>query len=113
MHELGITRNVVAIVAEQAQGRAVSRVVLQVGRLSGVLPDAIRFCFDLCARGTVLEGAALQIVETPGRGLCEACGASPTLDAPRGRCPDCGQPTLRLASGDELKIIEMETASCV
>jgi hydrogenase nickel incorporation protein HypA/HybF len=113
MHELGITRSVVAIVAEQAQCRQVVRVTLEVGQLSGVLAEAIRFCFDICSQGTLLEGAALEIVETPGRGLCSACGAEPPLAAPLGRCPACGLPTLRLVAGTELKIKEMETASCV
>ena len=63
MHELGITRNVVAIVGERAQGQKVLRVTLEVGRLSGMLPDAIRFYFDVCSKGTPLEGATLQIVD--------------------------------------------------
>ena len=57
MHELGITRNVVSIVSERAAGQKVLRVTLEVGRLSGMLSDAIRFCFDICAKGTSLDGA--------------------------------------------------------
>lgn len=113
MHELGITRSVVSIVSERAQGQKVLRVTLEVGRLSGMLPEAIRFCFDVCSRGTVLEGATLHIVETEGRGLCSACGAEPKMTAPLGRCPACGEPTLRMVAGTELNIKEMETESCV
>ena len=85
MHELGITRNVVAIVGERAQGQKVLRVTLEVGRLSGMFPDAIRFCFDVCSKGTALEGAELQIVDVEGRGHCSACGAEPAMTAPLGR----------------------------
>ena len=66
MHELSITRNVVAIVSERAEGQRVTRVRLEIGRLTAVMPDSIRFCFDICAQGTPLEGAELEIVESAG-----------------------------------------------
>jgi hydrogenase nickel incorporation protein HypA/HybF len=113
MHELGITRSIVGIVAERAGGQKVLRVSVEVGRLSGLLPEAIRFCFDICAKDTLLEGALLQIVEVEGRGQCSSCDAEPVLTAPLGRCPVCHEPTLRVVAGTELKIKEMETASCV
>jgi len=69
VHELSITRNVVAIVTERAQGQRVTRVRLEIGRLSAVVPDSIRFCFDICAQGTPLEGAELEIVESAGQEL--------------------------------------------
>lgn len=69
MHELSITRNVVAIVSERAVGQRVTRVRLEIGRLSAVVPDSIRFCFEICAQGTPLEGAELEIVESAGREL--------------------------------------------
>lgn len=113
MHELGITQSVVAIVAERAEGRKVLRVTLEVGKLAGLMPEAIRFCFDICSQGTPVQGALLQIIEPQGRGHCDACGAEPVLHAPLGRCPDCGEPDLRVVAGTELKIKEMETESCV
>ena len=74
MHELGITRNIVAIVGEAAGGRRVTRVTLEIGKLSGVMADAVAFCFDVVAQGTALEGASLEILEIDGRARCEACG---------------------------------------
>jgi hydrogenase nickel incorporation protein HypA/HybF len=112
MHELGITRNVVGIVSEHARGQKVLRVTLEVGQLSGMLPEAIRFCFDICSKDTLLEGATLQVVEIAGRGECAACGAATALSAPLGRCPACSAPGLRLVAGTELKIKEMEVESC-
>jgi hydrogenase nickel incorporation protein HypA/HybF len=69
VHELSITRNVVAIVSERAEGQRVTRVRLEIGRLSAVVPDSIRFCFDICAQGTPLEGAELEIIESAGQEL--------------------------------------------
>ena len=56
MHELSITRNIVAIAAEAAGGRPVRRVNVAIGALSGVMVEAVRFCFDLAAEGTVVAG---------------------------------------------------------
>ena len=112
MHELSITRSVVAIVAERAAGQRVTRVRLEIGCLSAIMPDAIRFCFDICAADTKVAGAALEIDEIPGRGSCNDCGAEVRLEALVGRCPRCGTANLRLIAGQELNIKEMEVESC-
>jgi hydrogenase nickel incorporation protein HypA/HybF len=69
MHELGLTRNIVAIVAEHAKARHVRRVRLAVGPLACVERRALSFCFDLAAAGTVLEGASLEFVDAEGDAL--------------------------------------------
>jgi hydrogenase nickel incorporation protein HypA/HybF len=109
MHELGLTQEIVAIASERARGAKVRRVVLEIGKLSAVLPDAVRFCFDLCAEHTALEGATLEIVETPGRARCRACGTELLLDRPFGRCA-CGNSDLEWLAGDELRIRSLELA---
>lgn len=107
MHELGIAQEVVAVVAARSRGARVKRVVLEIGVLAAVLPDAVRFCFDLAAEGTVLEGAALEIVETPGRARCRGCGETVVLQKAFGRC-GCGGTDLDWMAGEELRIREME-----
>ncbi|ODH00161.1 hydrogenase nickel incorporation protein HypA [Nostoc sp. KVJ20] len=107
MHELGITQNIVAIVTENAKGAKVQRVLLEIGKLSAIMPDAIRFCFDICTQGTVLEGATLEILEIPGLWRCRQCGAEINLDKPFGIC-NCGSVELDLITGEELKIKEIE-----
>jgi hydrogenase nickel incorporation protein HypA/HybF len=107
VHELGITRNIVAIVGEAAKGRRVSRVTLEVGKLSGVMAGAIAFCFDMVAKDTELDGAILDINEIEGHARCVACGAefaAPTLFTP---C-DCGSRRVVLLRGEELKVKTME-----
>jgi hydrogenase nickel incorporation protein HypA/HybF len=108
MHELGITRNIVAIVTEHARGARVKRVALEIGKLSAIMPDAIRFCFDVCAQGTLLEGAELTIAEIEGLGRCEGCGAPVALERPFGLCGACGSRQIHCISGQEMKIKEME-----
>jgi hydrogenase nickel incorporation protein HypA/HybF len=108
MHELGITRNIVAIVTEHARGARVKRVSLEIGKLSAIMPDAIRFCFDVCSNGTLLEGAELAIAEIEGRGRCSGCGHQMALDQPFGQCSACGSRQIQCTMGQEMKIKEME-----
>ena len=107
MHELSITNQIVELCAERAGTARVTRVRLEIGQLSAVVPDAVRFCFDVCARNTVLEGASLEIVETPGRALCRDCNGEVVLAEPVGRCR-CGSARLRIVAGEELRVREME-----
>ena len=107
MHELGIARNIVAIVCERAGATPVKRVTLEVGALSGVMADAIAFCFPVVAEGTVCAGARLDIREIPARARCRACGdefAQARLGEP---CP-CGARDGERVSGHELNVKEME-----
>lgn len=66
MHELGLTRNIVAIVADHAGSRSVLRVRLAIGPGACIERAAIAFCFDIVAAGTVLEGASLEFLESDG-----------------------------------------------
>jgi hydrogenase nickel incorporation protein HypA/HybF len=107
MHELAVTQEIVEILRRHAGERKVRRVVIEIGKLSAVLPDAVRFCFDLCTEGTSAEGAVLEILELPGRARCRACAGEVTLDRPFGRCT-CGSSDLDWISGEELRVREME-----
>ncbi|HEY4104912.1 MAG TPA: hydrogenase maturation nickel metallochaperone HypA [Polyangiaceae bacterium] len=107
MHELALTQDLVGLIAENCAGRRVTRVVLEVGKLAAVVPDAFRFCFELCAEGTPAEGAALEIVELPGRGKCRDCERENQLDSVFDRCA-CGSLALEFLSGEQLQLREVE-----
>ena len=110
MHELAIAEEIVTIVVDRTAGARVGRIVLEVGRLCAVVPDAMRFCFDLATEGTAAEGARLEIVEIPGLGRCRACGAEVVLDRPFGRCA-CGSSDLDWVAGEDLRIRDVELVS--
>ena len=69
LHELTLMEDLVCTVLENSGSRKVVAVRLVVGAASGVVADALRFCFDICVEGTQLEGAALEIIEDPGSRL--------------------------------------------
>jgi hydrogenase nickel incorporation protein HypA/HybF len=107
MHELAITERVVSVVAERVGDAKVVRVQLALGKLSGVVPGSVRFCFDVCTAGTALAGAELDIVETPGRAQCRDCSAEVEVDELVARCP-CGSFNLEVQTGREVRITEVE-----
>jgi hydrogenase nickel incorporation protein HypA/HybF len=94
MHELGIAQSLLEIVEQEArpyEGARVLRIQLRIGKLSTVVPDALRFAFDAITRGGMAEGAALEIVEDPFM-----------------ICPHCGAADVEMVSGRELEIRSME-----
>jgi len=66
MHELGLSRNIVAIVGEHAAGRTVRRVSLSIGPRACVERQALAFCWELATDGTALADAELTFVEAEG-----------------------------------------------
>ncbi len=107
MHELEIAQEIVAIVNDHAAGARVTRVLIEVGKLAAVLPESLRFCFEVCVEGTSIEGERLDILESPGLARCRGCGAEVVLDQPAGLCA-CGGADLELLSGRQLQLKEIE-----
>ena len=90
MHEMALAESVLETVRECARREgltAVREVRLEIGRLSAVEPEALRFCFDAVVRGSLAEGARLEILEVPGAAWCFACNTSVPLDSRAGACP--------------------------
>jgi hydrogenase nickel incorporation protein HypA/HybF len=69
VHELALTESIVTMIESRLGTARVVRVRLEVGRLTAVLPEALRFAFVACTEGTPLEGAKLEIDELCGSEL--------------------------------------------
>jgi hydrogenase nickel incorporation protein HypA/HybF len=104
---MAITQSVVEAVSNRMGDTQVKRVCLEIGTLSGVVADSIRFCFDLVTAGTSLEGAELEIVQPSGEARCRDCGAEFTLNDLLVLC-ECGSANRELLAGEELRIREVE-----
>jgi hydrogenase nickel incorporation protein HypA/HybF len=109
MHELALMESLVTAVVDGVGDSRVSVVRLEIGRLAGVVPDALRFCFDVCTQGTVLEGASLEIVEIPGRARCRDCNREVALETAVSACT-CGGFDLQILTGQELRIRNVEVS---
>lgn len=107
MHELALMEDLVTTVQDRIEEGRVTRVFLDVGRLTCVAPDALRFCFEVCAKDTRLEGATLEINEIPGRARCRACETAFELDRRFLPCA-CGSFELEMTAGEELTLSQVQ-----
>ena len=107
MHELAIAESVVSTVLARTADRPVAVVHLRVGRLVGVVPDALTFCFDLATAGTPLEGASLEIEVEPGRARCRSCCDDFGLEDAVLLCP-CGSADVEVLAGRDLAVRSVE-----
>lgn len=114
MHELSIAQGVVDTIVDRTGPVKVTAVRLVIGRLSGVVPDSVRFCFDLVAAGTPVEGARLHIAEPPGRARCRQCEGEFETDDRLAFCA-CGSVDVEVIGGDHLLIeaVEIESVEAV
>jgi hydrogenase nickel incorporation protein HypA/HybF len=109
VHELSLTQGIVDAVAERFGDSRVRGVRLEIGRISGVLPEAVRFCFDVVAAGTAVEGARLEIDEPAGRARCRDCASEFELEDMIPLCR-CGSARVDVLAGAELRIVSVEVA---
>ncbi len=110
MHEMSLAENMLDIIEQQAHSRGFRRVhtvVLEIGALAAVEPEAMRFCFDAVTRGTIAEGAQLEIIEAPGQGWCVGCANTVQLAERYGLCPECGGTQVSITGGDRMRVIEL------
>jgi len=111
MHEMSIAEGVVQLLEEQAAAQRFSRVRtvwLEIGPLAAVEVESLRFCFEAVTRGSLAEGARLEIVELPGIAWCLGCSRSVAIRQRYDACPHCGSHHLQITQGDELRVKELE-----
>ncbi|MCU0603833.1 MAG: hydrogenase maturation nickel metallochaperone HypA [Desulfobacterales bacterium] len=114
MHEMGIALQIIEIatasIPPDMRAARVERVNLKIGKLSAVVPDSLRFCFDIVSKDTPLAGAALAIEETPVVARCKECDARWSIAEPVFTCKACNSGALEILSGRELDIVSIEIA---
>lgn len=111
MHELSIACSIVEMVEESlpSEQTRVKKVFLNIGKLSGLVKDALLFSFDIAAQDTKLEGATLEIEEIPVIVHCDKCNVDSELgNPPIFRCKDCGESTANILQGKEMEIVSVE-----
>jgi hydrogenase nickel incorporation protein HypA/HybF len=111
MHEMSIAQGILDIVCQHvppADHDQVGDVVVRVGRLSGVIPESLEFCFSGLVAGTGLAGARLAIEHVPTVCHCPDCDRRFDAESLIFLCPACGSGRARLVSGDDLQVVSIE-----
>ena len=109
MHELSLLENVREILESHARSQSfvkVTKVTLEIGKLSCVELEALRFAFDVVMKGSLAENAELIVAELDGIGFCQSCGQKTTMEQLYDACTHCGRP-LTVIQGMEMKIKDL------
>lgn len=111
MHEMSLAEGIRGIVEDHARRRGfdrVTRIRVEIGRFAGVEKQALAFAFDVVMHGSPAEGAALEMIDLPGRAMCFDCADEVEINDRLDPCPQCGGGKLLPQGGDEMRIKDME-----
>jgi len=111
MHEMSLAEGVLQLIEDAAHHQEfakVTKVWLEIGQLSGVEIEAMKFCFDAVTRDSIADGARLEIITAPGTGWCLECSTTVSMTEVYGECPQCGGYQVQVTGGTEMRVKELE-----
>jgi len=113
MHEYPVTEQIIKIASEKAKENKaikVNRITLVVGEQSGFIGESIQMYFDIISRGSLCEGAILEIENVKAKWKCLTCDITYPRQPYSFACPKCGQDGVPTDIGKEfyIKSIEVE-----
>jgi hydrogenase nickel incorporation protein HypA/HybF len=111
MHEMALCESILDALEHNARIENYARVKtvrLEIGALAGVEIDAMRFGFDVVMKGSLADGARLDIIEVPGSAWCLQCMKTVPVKQRYDACIDCGSYQLQVTGGEEMKIKQLE-----
>ena len=116
MHELSIAQNIIIIVEEELKKHGnkgtVKKVLFKSGRMNAIIPDSLKFGFDILKKEKeVVKNAEIEIEEIPLKVKCTRCGTESVIDEPAFFCPKCFSPDVEIIAGKEMWVESIELDS--
>lgn len=77
MHEFGFAYNIFKVAeatAIQHKATKITKVLLEIGELTLIVPELLKESFKMAVHGSIAEGAELVIEVLPGKIKCDDCG---------------------------------------
>jgi len=111
MHEISLCEGILQVIESESEKQGFSKVLticLEIGDLSCVETEALKFGFEVVTRNTIADGAKLEIINIPAKAWCMKCSKNVTVKNRFDECPDCGSYQLQATGGDEMRIKELE-----
>lgn len=111
MHEISLLESVLETLEDQARQQnfsQVKQITLEIGALSCVAVDALRFGFDVVMKNTLAENAELLITEVAGQGRCAKCQQLVELETLHDPCSHCGAFGVTVTQGEQMRIKELK-----
>jgi len=111
LHEFSIVQSLLSLIEENAKingAKAVSKVVVKIGKLSGVEPHLLKMAFDTFKEKTICENATLEMVIQDIVAKCEDCNKEFTIKDNRFICPNCEGFNLKILDGEDMYLMSLE-----
>lgn len=111
MHELSLCRRVLAMIDDSARDNgfnSVKSVVLSIGSLSCIDPDAFQFGFNALKKNTIASDADLELHTIPAAAHCPLCRRDVAIKSYGESCPDCGNALSNIIAGNEMQLTRLE-----
>lgn len=110
MHEFSLATEVINLAQREADknnARLVQEITIEVGDLSGVEADAFETALELLSKNSILDGAIIHIIRTPGNGICQACIHEFEMNHRMATCPKCNCFPSEIRGGDEFRVVSL------
>jgi len=111
MHEFSLMQSALETAAQKTRAAGatqIHRLKLRVGKLSGVVPEALCSAFTALKNETLAAAAELEIEEVPAVCWCAGCAAEFAAADWKYECPRCHEPSGDLRRGKELELASLE-----
>ena len=113
MHELGVVFHIVdevEKVAKENNIKHISKVTLEIGEVSTIVPDYFRDCFKWTTdKSELMKGCTLELIILKAMTYCENCKNTYETVKYGKTCPHCNSDKTYLYTGSEVNIKSVET----
>lgn len=121
MHEISIAGAIIDSVLDTAKKNNAARVkevFIEVGELTALNPEQLKFIFKTITKGTIAEGAVFNIEVLKPLINCRKCSYNGPIDVferqhfflPVIKCPECGDPYIDITAGRECCVKKINIA---
>ncbi|SNZ06948.1 Hydrogenase-3 nickel incorporation protein HypA [Persephonella hydrogeniphila] len=111
MHEFSVVQSLIGLIEENARqnnARSVSKVVVKIGKMSGIEPHLLKIAFDTFKEKTICENAELEMIIQDVVAKCEDCGKEFVIENYRFVCPECEGFNLQVIDGEDMYLMSLE-----
>ncbi len=111
MHELGIAQEMLKVAFEYAAKNNATRIAafnIEISAAADESEDSLRFHFDHLTRGTIAEGARIEITRVPVMAKCLDCGNEFAFESLGQVCPRCAGAHVRALPQDEFRLVSID-----
>ena len=111
MHEFSVVQSLLDLIEENARrnnAKSVSKVVIKIGKMSGIEPHLLKVAFDTFKEKTICENAELEMIIQDIVAKCEDCQKEFVIGNHRFVCPHCESFNLRILDGEDMYLMSLE-----